>query len=376
MRLFIPITKIDVEKRLVYGVITEELMDKKGEVFDYSSSKPYFEEWSGAISKATGGKSVGNLRSMHGAVAAGKLVQLDLDDTEKRVSCVAKVVDDEEWNKCVEGVYTGFSQGGDYVRRWTDGGVKRYTGKPYEVSLVDNPCVGTAHFELVKADGSVEIREFKRGIPPHRKGDRMNLKKFGGPESASDEDVERLLADKDSALEKAVADKRAQADQVVELKKQMAELRTASAETITLQAKVEELQKSIDDREEKDQTTAMKKLLDGAIAAGKFKAAKRPDWEKTFKSTGEAVTARLLADMPAVVPLGERIGSGGEGEETTTQRCEKLIRQVMTDDKVGYDVALERAYARNSKLFKQRDAEQLAKSATGGAEFGGDDNEE
>jgi hypothetical protein len=162
LRLFIPITKIDEEKRLVYGTVTEEVMDKSGEMFDYATSKPYFEKWSAEISKATNGKSVGNLRVMHTSKAAGKLVSLDLDDADKRISCAAKVVDDDEWKKCLEGVYTGFSQGGRYVRRWKDeGGSARYTAEPSEVSIVDNPCLGTAHFQLAKADGTVEDREFK-----------------------------------------------------------------------------------------------------------------------------------------------------------------------------------------------------------------------
>ena len=37
---------------------------------------------------------------------------------------------------------------------------KRYTAKPAEVSLVDNPCNPSAHFEYVKADGSTELRKF------------------------------------------------------------------------------------------------------------------------------------------------------------------------------------------------------------------------
>lgn len=163
LRLFVPITKIDVEKRLVYGTVTEEVMDKSGEVLDYESSKPYFEKWSQEIASATGGKSVGNLRVMHTSKAAGKLTELLMDDAEKRISCVAKVVDDSEWAKCLEGVYTGFSHGGRYVRRWTDdAGTARYTAEPAEVSLVDNPCLRTAHFEVVKADGAVEEREFKQ----------------------------------------------------------------------------------------------------------------------------------------------------------------------------------------------------------------------
>ena len=72
-KLFLPITKVDVAKRLVYGQATAEVVDKADEIMDYAGTKPLFEEWSGAIAKATDGKSVGNVRAMHGKVAAGKL---------------------------------------------------------------------------------------------------------------------------------------------------------------------------------------------------------------------------------------------------------------------------------------------------------------
>ena len=43
---FVPITKIDVEKREVHGFLAEEAPDKSGEIFDYETSTPYFKEWS------------------------------------------------------------------------------------------------------------------------------------------------------------------------------------------------------------------------------------------------------------------------------------------------------------------------------------------
>jgi len=172
MNLFIPITKIDEEKRLVYGVVTEESLDKSGEVFDYATSKPFYEAWSGDISKATDGKSVGNLRVMHTDKVAGKLTQLVFDDENKRIECAAKVIDDAEWRMCLEGAYTGFSQGGRYRKRWTDvDDVTRYTVEPVEVSLVDNPCLSTARFSLVKADGTVEAHEFKNQKDEKVKGE-------------------------------------------------------------------------------------------------------------------------------------------------------------------------------------------------------------
>ena len=155
-KLFLPITKVDVAKRLVYGQATAEVIDKADEIMDYAGTKPLFEEWSGAISKATDGKSVGNVRAMHGKVAAGKLTDIAYDDANLAINVCAKIVDDNEWKKVEEGVYTGFSIGGEYERTWADEvhkGVTRYIARPSEISIVDNPCVPTAHFTMIKADG-------------------------------------------------------------------------------------------------------------------------------------------------------------------------------------------------------------------------------
>jgi hypothetical protein len=106
MNLFIPTTKIDAGKRLVYGVITAEKPDVAGEVCDYASTKPLYQKWSEKFAHATDGKSLGNLRAMHGHVAAGKLVEIAFNDTEKQVEICGKVVDDDEWRKVEEGVLT------------------------------------------------------------------------------------------------------------------------------------------------------------------------------------------------------------------------------------------------------------------------------
>jgi hypothetical protein len=58
--------------------------------------------------------------AMHGAVAAGKLVEIAFNDEARQVEICGKVVDDAEWAKVEEGVYTGFSQGGRYLKRWPD----------------------------------------------------------------------------------------------------------------------------------------------------------------------------------------------------------------------------------------------------------------
>jgi len=185
LTLFIPITKIDAAKRLVYGVVTAEAPDVTGEVCDYASTKPHYQKWSQKFADATDGKSFGNLRAMHSHVAAGKLVDIAFNDEEKRIEICGKVIDDDEWQKVEEGVYTGFSQGGRYLKRWPDPEepkLIRYTAEPIEVSLVDYPCLPEATFAVIKADGSTELRKFKTGETigkigaRHSKADKERIK--------------------------------------------------------------------------------------------------------------------------------------------------------------------------------------------------------
>lgn len=162
VNLFAQIAKIDELLHEVWGVATAEVIDKEGEIFDYDSSKPYFKSWSDEISKATDGKSLGNVREMHEPSAVGKLVAIAFDDDLKQIRVGARIVDSVAWQKCMLGVYTGFSIGGAYVKAWKDGEYVRFTANPVEISVVDNPCVPGAHFTAVKVDGTCEVRKFTR----------------------------------------------------------------------------------------------------------------------------------------------------------------------------------------------------------------------
>lgn len=158
--IFCPLVKVDEVKREVWGVVTGESPDRDGEVCDYETTVPYYKEMVEEMSKATDGKNIFPLRAMHGLVAAGKGISIEFRKEAKEIYMGFKVVDDVEWKKCTEGVYTGFSQGGRYIKKWKDGDFMRYTAKPIEASLVDVPCLPTAHFDYVKADGTHEIRKF------------------------------------------------------------------------------------------------------------------------------------------------------------------------------------------------------------------------
>jgi len=170
MKLFAQIRKVDEEKRLVFGRLAEESVDKADEIMDYMSSKPHFQKWSADIAKDTAGRNLGNVRAMHGKVAAGGLTAIDFNDAEKAIDVCAKIIDDQEWKKVLGGIYTGFSIGGSYVGdkkvEKADGrDVTRYTANPSEASLVDRPCIpGAKFFEIQKADGSLQKVDF--ATPP------------------------------------------------------------------------------------------------------------------------------------------------------------------------------------------------------------------
>lgn len=162
-KLFCPLVKVDQAKREVWGVVTGESVDRDNEVCDYESTVPYYKQLVAEMSKATDGANIFPLRVMHGLVAAGKGIAIEFHDDDKQIYMGFKVVDDNEWKKVQENVYTGFSQGGRYVKRWQDGEVVRYTSKPIEVSLVDLPCLPDATFDFIRTDGVIEVRKFSFG---------------------------------------------------------------------------------------------------------------------------------------------------------------------------------------------------------------------
>lgn len=159
-----PLLKYDEETGVFDGVLAEETPDRVGEVFDYATSKPFFEAWSKGFQKATKGKSAGNLRAMHSKIAAGIFTNVEFDDAAKEIRVAGKVIDAAEKVKMAEGVYTGLSIGGHYVKTWadpSDKSLKRYTCEPVEGSLVDLPCMYGATFTARKIGGVEEVRKFR-----------------------------------------------------------------------------------------------------------------------------------------------------------------------------------------------------------------------
>ena len=165
---FIPFAKVDEARREVWGIVTAEVPDKDDEVCDYDGSKPFYQAVIDEMSKATGGENFFPLRYMHQLDAVGKCIGFDFRDADKEIFMGFKVVDDEAWNKVLEKVLTGFSQGGSIVGPMKPDpkfdGCQRYVANPSEVSLVDNPCLASAHYTLVRADGAIELCKFAKTV--------------------------------------------------------------------------------------------------------------------------------------------------------------------------------------------------------------------
>lgn len=170
MHLNIPISKIDEEKRMVWGYATVEEIDKHGEIIGYEASKTAFAAWPG------------NIREMHGDKAVGKGIEVEFDDKNKGVwlgAYVSESADGENaWIKVKEKILNGFSIGGR-INDWTttkqkvegeEKDVVMITDYDLsEVSLVDNPACPSAVFQMVKSAGGklvhMEKMQERGGIP-------------------------------------------------------------------------------------------------------------------------------------------------------------------------------------------------------------------
>lgn len=172
LHITIPITKVDEEQRMVYGYATVEEIDAHGEIITYEASKKAFSDW------------IGNIREMHQDIAVGKAIDIEFDDDAKGIWIGARISESTDgenaWIKVKEGVLAGFSIGGrvndSELRTMNVDGKKKAVPviTDYvlgETSLVDNPAVASAIFQMVKSKDGGLVHEEKlskgTGRPTH-----------------------------------------------------------------------------------------------------------------------------------------------------------------------------------------------------------------
>jgi HK97 family phage prohead protease len=156
MKLFVDITKIDRDQRMVFGYASTEALDNQGEIVRKEAIEAALPSY----------MRFANIREMHQPSAIGIAKDAEVDD--KGLYLAARIVDDEAWKKVTEGVYKGFSIGGKVTAR--DAAAKHViTGVDLlEISLVDRPANPEATIELYKAASRQPLQVWDCGIAGHR----------------------------------------------------------------------------------------------------------------------------------------------------------------------------------------------------------------
>ena len=159
VRLSMPLTKVDKEKRIVSGFASLDNLDKQDDIVTTEASMAAF------------AKFRGNIREMHQPSAVGKMVSFKeekyFDPESKKfykgvfVSAYISKGAQDAWEKVLDGTYTGFSIGGR-MNKWDDAYDEKADKtirviKEYdliELSLVDSPANQFANIVSVeKVDG-------------------------------------------------------------------------------------------------------------------------------------------------------------------------------------------------------------------------------
>ena len=161
VRLSMPFSKVDQERRIVSGFATLDNIDKQSDVVTTDASMKAFEKFRG------------NIREMHQPIAVGKMVAFKEDkyfDPESKkfysgvyVSAYISKGAQDCWEKVMDGTYSGFSIGGR-MNKWDDAYDEKMDApiriiKDYdlmELSLVDTPANQFANILSIEKNQSGE----------------------------------------------------------------------------------------------------------------------------------------------------------------------------------------------------------------------------
>ena len=162
VRLSMPLTKVDKERRIVSGFASLDNLDKQDDIVTAEASMEAF------------AKFRGNIREMHQPVAVGKMVSFKEDkyfDPESKkfysgvfVSAYVSKGAQDTWEKVLDGTLTGFSIGGR-MNKWDDAYDEKSDKsirviKEYdlvELSLVDSPANQFANIISVEKVDGIDI---------------------------------------------------------------------------------------------------------------------------------------------------------------------------------------------------------------------------
>jgi hypothetical protein len=162
LRLSMPFSKVDKERRIVSGFASLDNLDKQMDIVTSEASMNAF------------AKFKGNIREMHQPLAVGKMINFKedkyFDPSSKKfykgvfVSAYVSKGAQDTWEKVLDGTLTGFSIGGR-MNKWDDGYDEKSDTqiriiKDYdliELSLVDSPANQFANIVSVEKVDGVEV---------------------------------------------------------------------------------------------------------------------------------------------------------------------------------------------------------------------------
>jgi hypothetical protein len=162
LRLSMPFSKVDKERRVVSGFASLDNLDKQDDIVTAEASMAAF------------AKFRGNIREMHQPLAVGKMVNFKEDkyfDPESKkfykgvfVSAYVSKGAQDTWEKVLDGTLTGFSIGGR-MNKWDDAYDEKSDTqiriiKDYdlvELSLVDSPANQFANIVSVEKVDGVDV---------------------------------------------------------------------------------------------------------------------------------------------------------------------------------------------------------------------------
>jgi hypothetical protein len=158
---FATFEKASKDQQVVVGYASSERIDGQNDIVDSDALKGALDDY----------MQWANLREMHQPKAIGKVLsavpvhgQVRLSDgtvLTNPLRIIAKIVDEDAWNKVKAGVLKGFSIGGKVVNAITQKvngkDVRRITGLVLnEISLVDRPANPDARIVMLKRDYSMD----------------------------------------------------------------------------------------------------------------------------------------------------------------------------------------------------------------------------
>jgi hypothetical protein len=152
-KLYAPITKVDEEKRMVFGYATTDTLDSQGEIVDLQATfdaADEYSEWRTINEMHRADSAVGVALVLEKHVGVGLFVG-------------AKIVDDQAWAKCREKVYRGFSIEGRVRERNVENPKRITKYQLRKISVVDRPANPDSLFQVAKRDDEVDATPSQEG---------------------------------------------------------------------------------------------------------------------------------------------------------------------------------------------------------------------